>query len=876
MAVFKKNSFFVSPLVQDGDALRDKIINCGGKILKTTRGAPTHVILASQSDATKASFTANVVFVLPGWVNALVDGKSATKFIIADDDDDDESSDDEELTPAQKKKLAKAQATPAAATKRRRGAVVESEEEESESEEEVAKKPAAKKAKALTAAEKKAAAKKEADEAKAAAAKKVAPAKKGKKAVSESEEESEEEDTKPAAKKAKAPTAAEKKAAAKKEADEAKKKDAAAKKAPAKKGKKAVSESEEESEDDKKPAAKAPAAKAPAKKTAKKDDADDADDADVDATPTNGKAPLLAPAAPQVTVQRVSMSSKRSVPVDEYVVGKDGWLVLTEGSGDNFFCYDFMLNQTNIGQNNNKFYLVQVLVDTAGTKYGVIFRWGRVNERGQQQFSTFTNKEAAINHANGKVREKSTHSIAQIRANPSIETKPGKYTYLQRFGSADDEDEAEDKDDEAEDDNTPPPSKLHPRVRELIAMISDVQMINKALFDFGFDVNKQPLGKLNKQVLERGLEVLVELQGVVDAKAKGKNDSYAINQLSSKFYTLVPHDHGRSVPKPIATSAEITKKIELVESLMALESAKKVLEKSTGAQRAVEDPIDIKYNSIGAEINYLQPGTPVHDMICNYAKNTTGSTHSMWNNLEFIDIFEVNRPDETVRQAEYIKANPQHNFNRQLLWHGSRLQNFTGILSTGLRLPAQLNGVHITGYMFGSGSYSANSASKSLNYCSFNPTTNEGCILLLEVLLGGQECMYHSDYQADKSMRAEMNSILGLGRDRPEESGSMYLRLSDDGNHELMTLEELKKAGKYHIYESESVKDSGKNVHPQKHGGVAKEHSEIIKVPMGKLGPANDKASYLQYDEFIVFNVAQIRIKYICRFKKPSHVYRWF
>lgn len=38
--------------------------------------------------------------------------------------------------------------------------------------------------------------------------------------------------------------------------------------------------------------------------------------------------------------------------------------------------YDAMLNQTNIGANNNKFYVVQALTD--GSKFYTYTRWGRV------------------------------------------------------------------------------------------------------------------------------------------------------------------------------------------------------------------------------------------------------------------------------------------------------------------------------------------------------------------------------------------------------------------------------------------------------------------------------------------------------------------
>ena len=43
--------------------------------------------------------------------------------------------------------------------------------------------------------------------------------------------------------------------------------------------------------------------------------------------------------------------------------------------------YDCMLNQTNIGANNNKFYVIQVL--ESGGKFYAWNRWGRVGEVGQ-------------------------------------------------------------------------------------------------------------------------------------------------------------------------------------------------------------------------------------------------------------------------------------------------------------------------------------------------------------------------------------------------------------------------------------------------------------------------------------------------------------
>jgi len=68
------------------------------------------------------------------------------------------------------------------------------------------------------------------------------------------------------------------------------------------------------------------------------------------------------------------------------------------------------------------------------------------------------------------------------------------------------------------------------------------------------------------------------------------------------------------------------------------------------------------------------------------------------------------------------------------LWHGSRLTNFVGILSQGLRIaPPE---APVSGYMFGKGVYFADMSSKSANYCSTSVDNPTGILLLCEVALG--------------------------------------------------------------------------------------------------------------------------------------------
>jgi hypothetical protein len=82
-----------------------------------------------------------------------------------------------------------------------------------------------------------------------------------------------------------------------------------------------------------------------------------------------------------------------------------------------------------------------------------------------------------------------------------------------------------------------------------------------------------------------------------------------------------------------------------------------------------------------------------------------------------------------------VRPNEQSAFNKKignnlLLWHGSRVSNFVGILSQGLRIaPPE---APVSGYLFGKGIYLADMAEKSINYCR-SYGQDSALILLIEV-----------------------------------------------------------------------------------------------------------------------------------------------
>ena len=99
-----------------------------------------------------------------------------------------------------------------------------------------------------------------------------------------------------------------------------------------------------------------------------------------------------------------------------------------------------------------------------------------------------------------------------------------------------------------------------------------------------------------------------------------------------------------------------------------------------------------------------------------------------------------------------------------LLWHGSRLANYVGILSEGLKIAPYE--APATGYMFGKGIYFADVVSKSANYCK--PVSgNKGLMLLCEVALGSMNEKMGPDYHGHRLPEGK-NSTKGVGRFVPK------------------------------------------------------------------------------------------------------------
>ncbi|XP_054569063.1 poly [ADP-ribose] polymerase 1 [Eptesicus fuscus] len=294
------------------------------------------------------------------------------------------------------------------------------------------------------------------------------------------------------------------------------------------------------------------------------------------------------------------------------------------------------------------------------------------------------------------------------------------------------------------------------------------------------------------------------LSEVQQALSQGSSDSQILD-LSNRFYTLIPHDFGMKKPPLLSNADSVQAKVEMLDNLLDIEVAYSLLR--GGSEDSSKDPIDVNYEKLKTDIKVVDKDSEEAKVIRKYVKNTHATTHNAYD-LKVLEIFKIEREGEHQRYKPFKQLH-----NRRLLWHGSRTTNFAGILSQGLRIaPPE---APVTGYMFGKGIYFADMVSKSANYCHTSQGDPVGLILLGEVALGNMYELKHALHVS--KLPKGKHSVKGLGKTTPDPSASITL----DG----------------------------------------------VEVPLGTGVSSGVDDTSLLYNEYIVYDTAQVNLKYLLKLK---------
>lgn len=469
-------------------------------------------------------------------------------------------------------------------------------------------------------------------------------------------------------------------------------------------------------------------------------------------------------------------------PVDEYVQNKDNYKICQLFGTT----YSKILNQSNVAANMNKFYILQMLEHKQTRDVFVYFRWGRLGVKGSDCLIPFgRDTGAAIAEFDAKFKEKAeegNYEELEIAFEDEITVEEHEQELIKHFKE------------------TSVPSGVAILIRDIFSL----KMFETEIKDIGYDIKKMPLGKLSNSNLKMGYNLLKMIAKEVESPSAGSDAKF--QSLSSKFYTFIPHDIGfkKMSEFTIKTKDMVEKKMELLNSLSQMKVAQQMIENEN--VESSNNKIDQYYQQLNNKIEVINPEDAEYKQVKQYLESTHSKDHRFK-----IDMTELYRLDRNKESEKFKKELG----NRKLLWNGSRLSNYAGILSQGLKgAPTE---APATGFMFGKGIYFSDMSSKCALNLNCHLSDNTGLMLLCDVALGESSTFTRPNINASK-LPEDKHSVTGQGIIGP----------------------------------------LSKNEVKSKYGYT---------IPMGPVQATNTETSTLPFNEYVVYSPDQVKMKYLVRCK---------
>jgi poly [ADP-ribose] polymerase 2/3/4 len=296
-------------------------------------------------------------------------------------------------------------------------------------------------------------------------------------------------------------------------------------------------------------------------------------------------------------------------------------------------------------------------------------------------------------------------------------------------------------------------SKLQPGVQELVRYIYDeakgalTSTVAAKITAHGIET---PLGILTLGQIEKGEAILSDLYNLFQKKkAKGRDEEML--RLSGEFYTAIPHRIGRT---RAAVEGAVINALEAFEQKQqTLQLMKDMLQVNGEAGSVLFDArIDQEYEALGCALEWLEPDSPEFKKISAYVIDSQIKSKK----IQVRNVYRARRSVEQEQFAENIG-------NHRLLFHGSRIQNWVGILSRGILLPKIVvsMGIHRTdaGWL-GHGIYFGDAACTSIAYAS--PGKKKTSLLAIANVALGKVKDYHKITYGLSEPPAGYNSCHGV------------------------------------------------------------------------------------------------------------------
>mmetsp|Transcript_1133 Transcript_1133/g.1857 ORF Transcript_1133/g.1857 Transcript_1133/m.1857 type:complete len:1513 (-) Transcript_1133:94-4632(-) len=580
-----------------------------------------------------------------------------------------------------------------------------------------------------------------------------------------------------------------------------------------------------------------------------------------------------------------------AIPVHQRCSGHQNYEVYISDHGD---VYDAVLQSSEADAGtfgSNKFHSIQLLVlkkevraNTArrnagnmtmgdyarslGVSHTLVYEmWGRSDESEyshKQRRRGFRSLESGLEYFN-EVFGAKTESVLGV----SYEIRPtANYTWVKKLYE---EKKAQLSTQQQAEQSSILDSVMPKEVSLLLRVITNLSNIRRELRSEGVDTTSLPLGQtVSQSMIMEGYRVLEEISQTISAVKRlsilrGKrlreqrNEVYALQsklkKLTDKLYSAIPRGFG-SVGMgnirhmPIIDTEEAIKKETAF--LRSLEDVEETLTLVLGASKEMNvtqndgkdyaeslvcsfpEKIVCFRDMLGVSLRPIEKHSDKFKLLEQYA-------HASSPNSDIIAALRVTRYEEAERFAPF-EADRQRSNSRgfpcnQLLFHSTKVSNCVGILMRGLKIaPVE---APASGFLFGKGVYFADTFEKSAGYAQ-------------------SRCMFEihnssSAFEDINSLKVMFVCEVALGEPFILRNFDLFHNLED----EEVT---LPPQGTNSVFAGGSICPDPSGFFVTKKG---------VGIPLGSLGPAPvDQVKIgVRHNEYIVYDEARVKIKYIMLFR---------
>lgn len=461
------------------------------------------------------------------------------------------------------------------------------------------------------------------------------------------------------------------------------------------------------------------------------------------------------------------------------------------------------LNCTDIVSNNNKYYNIEIQIGKGG-EARVFTQYGRVGAPNPaKEVRCCDDRTHADSVVAQIIKEKTKKGYVEVElvqaevgsdiGKAKVEAQRVSVEALEKSGIKVEKSQA---------------SKLAPQVQ---ALVGEWFNATAQFIEVNLDTKKCPLGQLSIAQIAKGRDILDECRKLIQKSRKPIDE---LNRLTSQYYANIPHNFGfRRLDADTLRfddDTKIDKGLDILDVFADAKNAEKVL--------APKSSIDAQYETLNAELSYIDPSELTYKWLEKMLLETRASNHGALGRLKLHRAFQVSRKDEEkhfLKTAEQISkqcgkqvfpdalkryaaerpdvakemAKMFQHANVLPVWHGTRRANMVGITTKGLLI--RPSGVPHAGSMFGDGIYWAAHSTKSINYTDVRGSywaqggADKAFLFLADCAFGNQRIVHDAQFFRKSDLRGDHSVWAKSGRSLVNDELIVYNASGPGQQHRL-------------------------------------------------------------------------------------------